>query len=151
MFGTKFWTITLCLVLWTKTSYIIVFICHAWGKTLNFWGIHSLRLQVANSRGVVGAHRCTTDCIANRLSRGESRTAPAQGYCRWIVGRDSHVIRRWRGCCRLVSGRWMMQANCIFSSHISIWEAVFHFKLKENNREKYLHTQPGVLTVWSVW
>lgn len=64
-----------------------------------------LHLEVADDGGVVGAHGCTTDCVANSLSGGESGTAPAQGHCGRVAGRDAHVIRRRRGGCQLVSGR----------------------------------------------
>lgn len=64
-----------------------------------------LHLEVADGRGTVGAHGCTTDCVANSLSGGESGTAPAQGHCGRVAGRDAHVIRRWRGRCQLVSSR----------------------------------------------
>lgn len=79
-----------------------------------------LHLEVADGGGIVGAHGRTTDCVANGLSGGEGGTAPAQGHCGRIAGRDADVIRRRWGRCQLVSGRWKMQAEGVSLSCLKV-------------------------------
>lgn len=80
-----------------------------------------LRLDVADGRGVVGAHRRAADCVAHGLFGRESGTAPAQRQGGRVARRDGDVIWRRRRRCNLVSGRWKMADGMHFLIMSQLW------------------------------